>query len=100
MDKKEFEENYIFEKYKDTPLKNSKEFRKKIEKHINIDVSSVYAKIINYQIKTYGTTLIGYDIEKADIDTLNRRAKQRNIGRRKSRGTWKSAMDKRWTDYE
>ena len=100
MDKKEFEENYLFEKYKDTPLKNSKDFKKRVEKYININVSSVYAKIINYQIKTYGATLIGYDIEKTDIEVLNRRAKQRNIGRRKSRGTWENAKEKRWVDYE
>ena len=84
MDKKEFEENYIFEKYKDTPLKNSKEFRKKIEKHINIDVSSVYAKIINYQIKTYGETLIEGTEGRSDNVRNAQNSFLRNKARRKT----------------
>jgi hypothetical protein len=100
MDKKEFEENYIFEKYKDTAFRNCKHFRKSVEKYINIDISKVYAKIINYQIKTYGETLTGGKDSYQDKRYVNQKAYGRNKSRRKIRGTWKSATEKRWQDYE
>lgn len=100
MDKKEFEENYIFEKYKDTAFRNCKHFKKTVEKYVNIDVRNVYVKINKYQIKTYGEALVENKILSEGKIYVNQKAHQRNKSRRKIRGTWKSAKDKRWQMYE
>lgn len=100
MTAKEFEENYVFEKYKDTTLKGSGYFRKEVEKYKNINVSDVYAKIINYQIKTYGETLSENRDVFQDKKRVNHNAYVRNKARRKTRGTYQNKKEKRWRTYE
>ena len=100
MNKKEFEENYIFEKYKNTSFKCCKDFKKRVEKYINIDTRDVYAKILKYQINTYGETLTEVRDSFQEKRKVNQYAQKRNKSSSKTRGTWKSAKDKRWTDYE
>lgn len=55
----EFKEQFIFEEEKDTPVESASKFKKKITKKYGreINVRDIYIKVINYQVKTYGTTL-------------------------------------------
>lgn len=102
MTTKEFEENYIFNKYKDTAFISCKDFRKKVEKYIKIDVRDVYAKIVNYQINTYGETLTcnSYSAEWIPIKRLNENSSNRKNSRAKTRGIYKSKKQNRWRIYE
>ena len=55
----DFKEHIIFEKYKDEEMGNSKLFKEKCEKELGYKPSSaLYRQIINYQIKTYGSSLV------------------------------------------
>lgn len=59
----DFEEEYLFAKYKDKGFNNSRSFKSKIRKtHKNIDVDSLYIRVIRYQIKKYGKILCGNGI--------------------------------------
>lgn len=102
MTPKEFEENYIFNKYKDAAFKSCKDFRKKVEKFINIDVRDVYAKIVKYQINTYGETLTcnSFNDEWLPIKQLNENSNNRRKSREKTRGIYKSKKLDRWRIYE
>lgn len=60
--KKEIQENFVFEKYKDTPFQCSGQFKENITNFKKIDTTKVYSKIINYQIKKYGTALTSISI--------------------------------------
>ncbi len=52
-------EKIIFEMYKNRPIKNKQYFLDRVEgKFKNIDFSDLYVRIINYQIATYGHSLI------------------------------------------
>ena len=53
-----FKEDYIFEIYKDNHINGSKKFIKEVKDKYNLDItSSLYNKIINYQVKKYGGQL-------------------------------------------
>lgn len=56
--KKEFIENYLFEVFKDSTFKGSGEFRR-ILQNCDIDYTRLYVRIVNYQVKKYGTNLHG-----------------------------------------
>ncbi|MBR6641162.1 MAG: hypothetical protein IKL08_03095 [Clostridia bacterium] len=59
---KKFKENYVFNKYKDKCFKNSAELKGEIYKNykkINVDINSLYIKIVNYQVKKYNGILRG-----------------------------------------
>ena len=53
-----FLENQIFNEWKDCNIKNSDFLRLKYQ-GLEIDFSRLYRNIINYQVKTYGTSLNG-----------------------------------------
>lgn len=57
MSKVEFTEQYLFEKYKETPLNSCKQFKEKIKDYKEIDAYKIYRMILNYQIKRYGIAL-------------------------------------------
>ena len=78
----DFKLKLYFNMYKDTPLPNSDVFRKKIiMKHGKFPyLCELIVMIVNYQIKTYGTTLTGsHVIVGKDI---------RNGKSTKSKKTW------------
>ena len=54
--KKEFIENYLFEVFKDSIFKGSGEFRIILQNY-DIDYTRLYVRIVNYQVKKYGTNL-------------------------------------------
>ena len=61
-DFKKFIEEIIFQRNKDKRFRNAEEFKGTILKNFkNVDVSKIYVKIVNYQIKKYGQTLNGFD---------------------------------------
>lgn len=53
-----FKENLLFEKYKDKQVRSCKGLFNDIKREYDYEVSSdLYKKIINYQIKKYGSSL-------------------------------------------
>ena len=53
-----FKEDYIFEIYKDTYIHGAKKFIKDVKDKYNLDINNeLYKRIINYQIKKYGSQL-------------------------------------------
>lgn len=99
MTQKEFEENIVFERYKDTSFRSSKDFRKQVKEYRNIDVREVYTKITNYQIKTYGNSLCINREDKIDLNRLRNNSNLRKKSSRKTRGTYENAKEKRWRVY-
>lgn len=55
----DFKLNYYYHKYKDTPLPNSDEFRKRFKRDHGkfLYLNELILMIINYQVKTYGQTI-------------------------------------------
>lgn len=57
----EFKKEYIYQKYKDSHFINKKEFDEILKKiKINLtykESTTLYVKIINYQVKKYGSSL-------------------------------------------
>ena len=102
MTPKEFEESYIFNKYKDTGFESCKHFRKEVEKFKNINIRDIYVKIVNYQINTYGETLTSnsYNAEWIPIKKINENSNNRRKSREKIRGIYKSKKQNRWRIYE
>ena len=100
MTQKEFEEQLVFEKYKDTSFRSSKDFRKRVKEYRNIDAREVYIKITNYQIKTYGSSLCVNREDKIDLDKLRGNSNRRKKSSRKTRGTYENQKEKRWRVYE
>lgn len=53
-----FKELYVFNLYKNASLGNAELFRGLINKKFKgLDVNAIYKKIVNYQVKKYGSTL-------------------------------------------
>lgn len=100
MTQKEFEEQLVFDTYKDTNFQCCKDFRKQVKEYRNIDVTEVYKKIVNYQIKTFGSSLIGKDEPRGSKERSNRRARQRIQSRNEFRGIANDKKQKRWIEYE
>lgn len=55
----DFKLNFYYHKYKDKPLPNSDEFRKRFERDEGnfVYLNELILMIINYQVKVYGQTL-------------------------------------------
>lgn len=79
-------EQQIFDELKDTSIKSSEYFRKKYN-GADIDCTRLYRRIVNYQIKEYGTTLNFHVPKKTKEDLLNehRKARQRKYERKSRR---------------
>ena len=58
---KEFMDDYIYNEFKDTPLNGTHNFIKKVkDKYDIIPDSTLYRRIINYQVREYGMTLFNH----------------------------------------
>lgn len=81
-DSLDFKLNYYYHKYKDTPLPNSDEFRKRFKKDNGKFpyLNELIVMIINYQVKAYGCTL-------PDSNKIMRKD-TRNGKYKKSKKTW------------
>jgi hypothetical protein len=78
MTQKEFEEELVFNKYKDGYIESCKKFRKEVSEFKNIDAREVYTRIINYQVATYGGSLSNNGTKEfQDFDLYRRKANQR-----------------------
>lgn len=79
--KDNFIDNYIFEKEKDLPVKNATCFYFKIKDVYKVYPSNrteLYKRIINYQVKKYGSSLqYGYRKTKEEKERLSRNARYR-----------------------
>lgn len=84
--------NFLFELYKNKPLNNSGKFKKEIKNNYSLndkEISELYIKLVNYQVKTYGRTLdVFVPINSFDKNVLinsksRKRAKRLNLGLRK-----------------
>lgn len=78
----DFKLNFYYHKYKDTPLPNSDEFRKRFERDEGkfVYLNELILMIINYQVKVYGQTLLdSHKIMRKDT---------RNGKYKKSKKTW------------
>lgn len=62
MNKEEFQENYLFEKYKNSAFRNGEDFRDTLKNKTNINLDNLYRRIIIYQVKTFGYSLSNKDI--------------------------------------
>ena len=86
MRKEDFKQKYleqqIFDELKDSPLKNSEVFRKKYQ-GADIDHTRLYRRIVNYQIKTYGSTLDAHIPKRKyqDKERINTNARMRKYYR-------------------
>ena len=86
MQKDEFKkrvlEQKIYEEMKDKPLGNAERFKKKYI-DTDLDLTALYIKIINYQVKTYGNSLDKYVYipSSSERDKLRIKAKGRKYGR-------------------
>lgn len=102
MSLKNFEEEYLFTKYKDKNIINAKTFKGKVSKYKNIDASRLYTRIVNYQIKKYGEALSGIGDYETYIPTRTKQVNsyKRKSARNKQRGIGKSAKLERWIDHE
>ena len=81
--------NVLFEIYKDKCIGNSEMFRKEITSKYDLtddEVSELYKRVVNYQVKTYGETLDGKWVEHIDVEKARELARHRRIDRIKRRG--------------
>lgn len=59
-----FKEEYVFHKYKNRCFKNAERLKSElIRKYKDVDVGDLYMRIVNYQVKKYGTSLCYADWE-------------------------------------
>lgn len=100
MAQKEFEENLVFEQYKDSIIESYKKFRKEVSKFKHIDPREVYAKISKHQIATYGGTLSNNGTKEfQDFDLYRKKANQRRSFNNRSRGiNTRSSKKNRWME--
>lgn len=88
MNQKEFKEELLFNKYKDTKICNSDYLRSRY-KDTDIDITRLYTRIVNYQVDKYGCNLafkgtqgVDYADTKRDITKdkkKNKRGKNNGI---------------------
>jgi len=69
-------EEQLFNELKDKALVNSEVFKKKY-KDIDIDHSRLYRRIVNYQVKKYGSTLDSSFVYKPSYNERMKYAKQK-----------------------
>ena len=79
--KKDFIKHLIYEKEKDRSFRSSAYFYKEVGEKYNIkllkeEYGDLYRKIINYQIKKYGTCLTYRDYSRSDKGIAKIKAKQ------------------------
>lgn len=89
LSKEEFKENYYFEAYKDKIFGSVQQLKYRINKlALDPDTkTSLYYKVVNYQIEKYGGLLqTGKEIRKVDLERRRINAKARDLARRKARG--------------
>lgn len=82
MSNKMFKEGYIFANLKDRYFKNADEFKGIIIrdfKDVDCDISALYRKIVNYQIKKYGRNLSGDHRDLVPLEKLQKRANKRKV---------------------
>lgn len=84
--------NLLFEMFKDKCITNTQQFRKMVANYklSNNEITDLYRKIVNYQIKKYGTSLDVFvdmaDKRKASINAKERRKqKRKDLGLRKAK---------------
>ena len=78
-----FKENLIFNMFKDTSVIGAKKFKAKIEKmYSGVDYSTIYRKILNYQIEKYGDELRPAN---GNYHNYIRNFKDKSCGRRNKR---------------
>lgn len=94
-----FTENFIFETYKDTGLKNHREFKKMLKNYRDVDSYKVYREIANYQIKKYGKSLYDNGEIATPISVLVDRDRKRKRYKREQRGIkTRNAKERRWSE--
>lgn len=100
MSLKNFKEEYLFAKYKDKCIYSAAKFKGEIKDYKNINASDLYVRIINYQIKKYGRPLSGTGNRPMYIplENINNNSSKRKQSRNSTRGIYKNAKLKRWTD--
>ncbi len=65
----QFKTNLLFEKYKDTPFKNTESLKSKIgDLQFAVDFKELYAMIVNYQLDTYGEQLHKHEKQGLDYE--------------------------------
>ena len=66
VEKEKGAEDILFEKYKDVAFGGIKPFKSAIKNYPEVNANDIYARIIRYQIETYGEalTIIGTNMEK------------------------------------
>ena len=93
----DFKENLIFEEWKDQPLHSSVWFRDKMKEKYGITkTTDLYAKIVNYQIKKYGTNLLhGKNIEFINnIKSTSHKCRKHNSERTKTQYELKKFIER------
>lgn len=94
-----FEENFLFETYKDTATRSCKNFKEMIKDFKNVDAYKIYREIINYQIKKYGQSLNVGITDYVSVERLRIRSNQRRKSYLKKRGLESpNSKRKRWTE--
>lgn len=97
----------LFNKFKDASLYNKQEFEKRAHEYDNnvtdIVINEVYKDIVNYQVDTYGETLMHTDTwsnhNDIDKEKFNTRVRNRKKHQKESRGIkTKDAKLERWTE--
>lgn len=98
----DFKEEYLYIKYRDKYIGSSEKFRyalikEKFKDMKDVNISNLYRRIINYQIKKYGAQIgmLGkYDLDRRTFD--DRCGSQRKE-RRKRLGILGDEKLRRWT---
>lgn len=100
MTQKEFEEQLVFEKYKDCCIESCKKFRKEVSQYKNINAREVYTKINKYQVNKYGGSLSNNGTKEfQDFDLYRRKANQRRSFNNRNRGiNTRSSKKNRWME--
>lgn len=99
MSNKIFKEEYLFTQYKDKAIKNATQFKGEIRKKygvLEVDLTELYRKIVNYQIKKYGKHLIDDGTSDIPYEVIQKRSHRRRNANRRNRGLRKETeKDKR-----
>lgn len=82
----DFKENYLFNVFKDTPIKSATMFKTMIFDKFKMryeNVTSLYMRVVNYQIKKYGSQLRDIKYQNFVKNFNGKSSKSRNTrGRR------------------
>jgi hypothetical protein len=102
MTQKEFEEELVFNQYKDSYIESYKKFRAATKEYENIDAREVYVRINKYQVANYGNSLSGNGLNDfRDYNEYGRKARQRRRYNVNKYGIDnKNSKKNRWRKYE